>query len=262
MATASILVPPLDQWIDSNGVPLSGGKIYTYIPGTSTPAPTYADADMTTGLSNPIVLDSAGRAAIFGPGAYRFVVTDADGNQIYDALTAAYLPLQDVNPFILPALAAPDATNFLSLSGVTAQLQAAIAAIELLPGTAGATGATGATGAQGPQGVPGTADAATFVYNIGPPGVGYLRFGPPGSPMIAFGTAATDSGGNATVNYATPFTGFVAAYSATANSGTSKWFCNVASFNNVSLSVALANPEAGGDWRSGPIGFSWWVIGA
>jgi hypothetical protein len=261
MATASILVPPLDQWIDSNGAPLAGGKVFTYQPGTSTPTPTYEDADMTTANANPVVLDSAGRAAIYSDAQVRFVVQDSNGNQIYDALTAGYLPLSDVNSFILPALAAPDATNFLSLSGVTAQLQAAIAAIELMGGPTGPAGAAGAPGPTGPTGPAGSAaDAPQFVFNPGPPATGYLRFGGPGSPMIAFGTSGTDGGGNATVTFATPFVGFIGAYAATAQSTNSKWFCNMGVVNNVSMSVRTANPEAGGDWY-GSIGFSWWVIG-
>lgn len=50
-----------DQQCDANGAPLSGGRIYTYKAGTSTPIATYTDADGLTPQSNPIVLNSAGR---------------------------------------------------------------------------------------------------------------------------------------------------------------------------------------------------------
>lgn len=50
-----------DQQADANGAPLSGGRIYTYVAGTSTPIATYIDADGLTAQSNPIVLNSAGR---------------------------------------------------------------------------------------------------------------------------------------------------------------------------------------------------------
>ena len=49
------------QFFDNNGVPLSGGLIYTYLAGTSTPQATYTSASGTIQNSNPIVLDSAGR---------------------------------------------------------------------------------------------------------------------------------------------------------------------------------------------------------
>lgn len=51
------------QFFDNNGVPLSGGKLYTYAAGTTTPAVTYTDNTGAPGTenSNPIILDSAGR---------------------------------------------------------------------------------------------------------------------------------------------------------------------------------------------------------
>lgn len=51
------------QFFDSNGTPLSGGKIYSYEAGTTTPAPTYTDNTGNTLHANPIVLNSAGRVA-------------------------------------------------------------------------------------------------------------------------------------------------------------------------------------------------------
>ena len=49
------------QFFDNNGQPLSGGKIYTYVAGTTTPLATYTSAAAGTPHSNPIILDSAGR---------------------------------------------------------------------------------------------------------------------------------------------------------------------------------------------------------
>jgi hypothetical protein len=49
------------QFFDNNGQPLSGGKIYTYAAGTTTPQATYINAGGVTPHSNPIILDSAGR---------------------------------------------------------------------------------------------------------------------------------------------------------------------------------------------------------
>ena len=70
------------QFFDNNGVILSGGKIYTYAAGTTTPQATYTSASGATPHANPIVLDSAGRV----PGGeiwltdglvYKFVVETA-----------------------------------------------------------------------------------------------------------------------------------------------------------------------------------------
>jgi hypothetical protein len=49
------------QFFTNSGVPLSGGLLYTYAAGTTTPAATYTSSTGATANSNPIVLDSAGR---------------------------------------------------------------------------------------------------------------------------------------------------------------------------------------------------------
>ena len=49
------------QFFDNSGNPLTGGKIYTYTAGTTTPQATYTSANGATAHSNPIILDAAGR---------------------------------------------------------------------------------------------------------------------------------------------------------------------------------------------------------
>lgn len=49
------------QFFDNNGNPLSGGKIYTYAAGTTTPLATFTSRTGLTPNTNPIILDSAGR---------------------------------------------------------------------------------------------------------------------------------------------------------------------------------------------------------
>ena len=82
------------QFFDNNGNPLSGGKIYTYVAGTTTPQATYTNAFGTTPHANPIVLDSAGRV----PGGeiwltdsliYKFVIETSTSILIgtYDNIT-------------------------------------------------------------------------------------------------------------------------------------------------------------------------------
>jgi len=51
------------QFFDNSGVILSGGKLYSYTAGTTTPQTTYTSASGSTAHTNPIVLDSAGRVA-------------------------------------------------------------------------------------------------------------------------------------------------------------------------------------------------------
>jgi len=64
---------------DNSGQALSGGKVFTYIAGTSTPAAVYTNSALTTPAANPVILDSNGKALVFANGAYKFVIkTSAD----------------------------------------------------------------------------------------------------------------------------------------------------------------------------------------
>jgi hypothetical protein len=51
------------QFFDNNGDPLTGGKLYSYEAGTTTPQVTYTSVSGATAHTNPIVLNSAGRVA-------------------------------------------------------------------------------------------------------------------------------------------------------------------------------------------------------
>lgn len=75
----AILFPAPQQYFDNNGDPLAGGKVYFYEAGTTTPKNTYTDQGGATPNANPVILDSAGRASIWGTGSYKEVVkTSAD----------------------------------------------------------------------------------------------------------------------------------------------------------------------------------------
>lgn len=74
---------PRSQWFNSSGAPLSGGKVYTYIPGTSTAKNTYSDYLGTTANANPVILDSRGEATIYWDGSYKVVVKDSNDVTIY-----------------------------------------------------------------------------------------------------------------------------------------------------------------------------------
>lgn len=51
------------QFFTDTGVPLSGGKLYSYAAGTTTPQATYTTAAGSIAHANPIILDSAGRVS-------------------------------------------------------------------------------------------------------------------------------------------------------------------------------------------------------
>lgn len=64
---------------NSTGGVLSGGKVYTYIAGTTTPVSLYGAQDKSIAVTNPIILDSEGKASAWGDGAYKFVITTSSG---------------------------------------------------------------------------------------------------------------------------------------------------------------------------------------
>ena len=70
-----------------NGHPISGGTVYTYVPGTTNPSPTYADEQLTVENPNPITLDQAGRCVMWTGGLVRQVVYDMFGNLQWDQET-------------------------------------------------------------------------------------------------------------------------------------------------------------------------------
>lgn len=50
-----------DQQLDGNGNPLAGGKLYTYLAGSSTPVASYTSNTGGTAQANPIILNALGR---------------------------------------------------------------------------------------------------------------------------------------------------------------------------------------------------------
>lgn len=88
------------QFFDNNGQPLSGGKIYTYASGTTTPQTTYTSAAGVTAHANPIILNSAGRVPsgeiwLTGGTAYKFIIYTS-----VDVLIGSYDNISGINDFI------------------------------------------------------------------------------------------------------------------------------------------------------------------
>lgn len=76
----TLLAPlPVQAFKDSNGNPLSGGQLYTYVAGTSTLITTYTDVTATTPNTNPIILNSRGECNLWLSSglAYKLVLQDS-----------------------------------------------------------------------------------------------------------------------------------------------------------------------------------------
>ena len=75
------------QFFDDSGNPLTGGLLYSYAAGTTTPATTYTSNTGATANPNPIVLDSAGRPPneiwLTNFNSYKFILQNSTYVQIW-----------------------------------------------------------------------------------------------------------------------------------------------------------------------------------
>jgi hypothetical protein len=75
---------PKMQFFTAAGIPLVGGKLFTYASGTTVPLATYTDSTGNTANANPIILDSRGEANVWvGPSRYTFLLKDSLDNLIW-----------------------------------------------------------------------------------------------------------------------------------------------------------------------------------
>lgn len=74
----SVVLSPLPKmrFFDDDGLPLDGGKLYTYELGTTTPLTTYQDLNGTYPNANPVILDSEGRCSVWLDAPCTFVLYD------------------------------------------------------------------------------------------------------------------------------------------------------------------------------------------
>ena len=103
---------PIFRAFDSNGAPLAGGKLYSFIAGTSTPKATYTDQGAGTPNANPTILDANGEAHVWLDGNYKLRLDDAgdvtqDGwpidniSQFNTTVNATLSPAVDADAFQL-----------------------------------------------------------------------------------------------------------------------------------------------------------------
>jgi hypothetical protein len=87
------------QFFDNSGNVLTGGKIFSYAAGTTTPLATYTTFAGNINHSNPIILDASGRVPSGGEiwveenASYKFVLTDSNNVLIatYDNIDSLYV---------------------------------------------------------------------------------------------------------------------------------------------------------------------------
>jgi len=111
----SLSPTPKLQFFDLNGAPLSGGLLYTYTAGTTTPLATYTDSTGVSANTNPIVLDSRGEANVWLSGAiYKFA--------LYTSASVLIWTVDNINGSTFASNATGDGTTtaFSVVNGFTA----------------------------------------------------------------------------------------------------------------------------------------------
>lgn len=103
MSTGTLIPFVPQAFYDANGDPVSGGKLYAYAAGTSTPQATYNNVDLDPSHlnDNPIILDAAGRPdsgyIFLSATSYKFVLTDADDVEIWTVDNVSAIPQTNVS---------------------------------------------------------------------------------------------------------------------------------------------------------------------
>jgi hypothetical protein len=197
----ALLPSPVLQFCDQNGVPLAGGTIATYVPGTTTPVTTWSESTGSFANTNPIVLDAAGECTIYASGIVRLVLKDASGNLQFDQPSNTL-----VSAAMAPVCIAPDiptAQGLLGIQNNTAQLAtlttglaAAVASV-----TAEVTRAEAAETALTTAWTAGVAAETTRAEAA----EAALSARIPSSGTVKAGVAATSSSGTASVTFSPAF---------------------------------------------------------
>jgi hypothetical protein len=73
----------LSGLVDVSQTALTGGQVYTFAAGTTTPKAIYADKALSNAYAQPLILDSDGRAIAYGDGLYKFVIKDSASNTVF-----------------------------------------------------------------------------------------------------------------------------------------------------------------------------------
>jgi hypothetical protein len=108
---ASLSPVPKLQFFGTDGLPLVGGKLFTYAAGTTTPIATYTDNTQANLNTNPVILDSAGQAGVWltDTVTYKYTLTDADDVPLF---TVDYVSVPvTTNSFASPPAIGSDVPN-------------------------------------------------------------------------------------------------------------------------------------------------------
>lgn len=108
---ASLSPTPKLQFFGTDGLPLVGGKLYTYAAGTTTPIATYTDNTESSQNTNPVILDSSGQASVWltDTTTYKYVLKTSEDVTLF---TVDYVSVPvTTNSFASPPAIGSDVPN-------------------------------------------------------------------------------------------------------------------------------------------------------
>ena len=192
---------PGAQFFDDNGDPLSGGKIFTYAAGTTTPKAAYTDFTGAIPHANPIILDAAGRPPsevwlTYGD-AYKFILKDS-----LDTLVGTFDNIDGIPPINInlvrlygstsgyvelraPAVAGANIVTFPAATGTVA-----LTANPTFTGTTTVATLTASENITGSKTISGRLLSASQTVNI----AGYLYMSGTGQAKLPVGSTAQRAG--------------------------------------------------------------------
>ena len=228
------------QFFTDSGVPLVGGKLYSYAAGTTTPLATYTSSTGAVANTNPIVLNAGGRTAnevwLTSGSTYKFVLTDSTGSTIgtYDNVPGVN-DFASLNSYLATYLATPAA-----IGGTTPNA----GAFTTLSATGTVSGAGFTAWAASPPAIGGTAPAAGAFTTLSATGTvsgaGFTAWA--ASPPAVGGTVP--AGGRFTFAHTAPVAVTFSATAMAVDCALSNVFTTTFTAN-VTTAPALNNPKDG-----------------
>lgn len=192
---------PGAQFFDDNGDPLSGGKIFTYAAGTTTPKATFTDFTGATPQANPIILDAAGRPPFevwltYGD-SYKFILKDSNDTLVGTFDNIDGIPPVNINlvrlygstsgyiDLVAPAVAGTNTVTFPAATGTVA-----LTANPTFTGTTAVATLTASENITGSKTVSGRLLSASQTVNIDQ----YLYMSGTGQAKLPVGSTAQRAG--------------------------------------------------------------------
>lgn len=191
----------LSGLVDVSQTALTGGQVYTFAAGTTTPKAIYADKALSNAYAQPLILDSDGRAIAYGDGLYKFVIKDSASNTVFTVDNVEINSLAEVladasDPFGVDLTQTNLTVTNLTVASATVSTLAALTPSTLNGLSMNSTTITAVATATTPTGVPNLQQVTDLIgaSSINTDNLMY-RDGSNASPAVTFSGTFNPAGG-------------------------------------------------------------------